>query len=81
MLYSVSSTATLIMVFVIQHTQARQVSSIQRKLDELLRSSDADNNLIAVEGASDDRLQALEEADLRARHQTLIEQDANEAAQ
>ena len=34
-LYSVSSSITLIMVFAIQHTQSRQQSATQRKLDEL----------------------------------------------
>ena len=48
------------MVFVIQHTQERQTSATQRKLDELIRvSSEADNALIAVEEAGDEHLQAL----------------------
>ena len=48
------------MVFVIQHTQQRQVAATQRKLDELLRSSeDADSSLIAVEEAPDDALANL----------------------
>jgi low affinity Fe/Cu permease len=59
-LYSVATSVTFVMVFVIQHTQERQTSATQRKLDELIRSSlRADNNLIAVEQASDQDLQAL----------------------
>ena len=59
-LYSVTGSVTLVMVFVIQHTQQRQVAATQRKLDELLRSSlEADSNLIAVEEAPDDALADL----------------------
>ena len=70
-LYSVGSTVTLIMVFVIQHTQARQISSMQRKLDELLRSSSANNQLIAVEEAPDQLLQRLGESNLADRLHAL----------
>lgn len=59
-LYSTTASTTFVMVFVIQHTQARQVSAIQRKLDELVRvSDDADDALISVEQAPDETLQAL----------------------
>ena len=47
------------MVFAIQHTQARQQSATQRKLDELLRAlPSADNTLISVEEAPDHELEA-----------------------
>ena len=69
-LYSVTGATTFVMVFVIQHTQARQVSSMQRKLDELLRSSSAaDNHLIAVEEASDEELLALADVSVEDRRQ------------
>ena len=59
-LYSVAGSVTLLMVFVIQHTQDRQTSATQRKLDELIRATEgADDNLIAVEEADDDHLRAL----------------------
>lgn len=58
-LYATSASVTLVMVFAIQHTQTRQESAIQRKLDELLRSEPgADNKLIAVEEAPDQELEA-----------------------
>lgn len=67
-LYSVTGSVTFVMVFVIQHTQERQTSATQRKLDELIRSSlRADNNLIAVEQASDQDLQALGNLNLADR--------------
>lgn len=59
-LYSVAGSVTLLMVFVIQHTQERQTSATQRKLDELIRATDgADDNLIAVEETDADHLRAL----------------------
>jgi len=73
-LFSVTSAVTFIMVFVIQHTQARQTTAMQRKLDELVRSvARADDALIAVEEALDEELQALGDRDAaggqRARNQ------------
>ena len=61
---------TLAMVFVIQHTQARQQLVTQRKLDEILRALPlADNALIAFEEASDDELAHTHRShrDLRSR--------------
>jgi low affinity Fe/Cu permease len=61
---------TLAMVFVIQHTQARQQLVTQRKLDEILRAlPHADNALIAFEEASDDELAHTHQShrDLRSR--------------
>ena len=66
-LYSVAASVTFIMVFVIQHTQSRQITAVQRKLDELLRSTSGDNSLIAVEEASDEELQALADLNLEDR--------------
>jgi low affinity Fe/Cu permease len=56
---TVVGAVTLAMVFVIQHTQSRQQSATQRKLDEILRAlPDADNALITLEHASDSELRA-----------------------
>ena len=71
LLYSFTSAVTLVMVFVIQHTQTRQTSAIQRKLDELIRTSDrADGDLISVEEAPDEDLQARADLDLQERRRT-----------
>lgn len=68
-LYSTTASVTFVMVFVIQHTQARQTAATQRKLDELIRaSSRANNALIAVEEAPDGHLDQLTE-------QTVIERE------
>lgn len=64
-LYVTSSLVTLIMVFAVQHTQARQSTAIQRKLDELLRAlPTADNQLIALEEVPEQHLQALNHRDV-----------------
>ncbi len=59
-LYATTSSVTFVMVFVIQHTQARQTAATQRKLDELIRATArADDSLIAVEEAPDGHLHQL----------------------
>jgi low affinity Fe/Cu permease len=56
---SLVAALTLAMVFVIQHTQARQQAATQRKLDEILHAlPGADNALLTLEHASDDELRA-----------------------
>lgn len=51
---------TVVMVFAIQHLQAREQAAVHRKLDEILRALPAaDNRLIAVEEAPDRELEAL----------------------
>lgn len=77
LLYITSSSITLVMVFAIQHTQARQQSATQRKLDELLRAlPTADNRLMAVEEAPDAELEAL--ADLNNADRDAADRDAAE---
>ena len=53
----VASAVTLVMVFVIQHTQRRLECATQLKLDELVRSSDADDSVAEIEVADDDELE------------------------
>jgi low affinity Fe/Cu permease len=70
-LYSATASVTFVMVFVIQHTQSRQTTALQRKLDELIRAtSDTDPNLIGVEEAPDEELQALADLNLGERNAT-----------
>jgi low affinity Fe/Cu permease len=61
---------TLALVFVIQHTQAREQLVTQSKLDELLRALPrADNAIIGLEDATDDELAAVHD-----EHRALREQ-------
>ena len=71
---------TLAMVFVIQHTQARQQAVTQRKLDEILRAlPEADKALVTLEAAPDRALRQVarkhravrEEADLSRSSETI----------
>jgi low affinity Fe/Cu permease len=70
-LYASTASVTFVMVFVIQHTQSRQTTALQRKLDELIRvTAGTDSNLIAVEEAADEELQALADLNLGDRKRT-----------
>jgi low affinity Fe/Cu permease len=69
---SVTSTVTLAMVFVIQHTQSREQAATQRKLDELLRAlPGAQTGLIMLEEASEEKMKQVEDGqrDLKRQHQ------------
>ena len=67
-LFAVTGSATFVMVFVIQHTQARQTAATQLKLDELIRvSARADDGLIAVQEAPDGLLDRLTESTVADR--------------
>lgn len=57
-----ASAITLVMVFVIQHTQSRQQVATQLKLDELIRAAPrADDLLIHIESADDEELIAMDQ--------------------
>ena len=59
-LESTTSIVTIVMLFTIQHLHARDQTVINRKLDEILRSSPkADNKVISIEDAPDEHLDAL----------------------
>ena len=63
------SAVTLIMVFAIQHTQAREQAATQRKLDELIRAiPGADEPLMMLEEATKEEMLDVEEdqRDVRA---------------
>lgn len=71
-LYSTTAIVTFVMVFVIQHTQNKQVAAVQRKLDELISSSHrADNSLISVEHAPEIELQQLSDSYRDRRNETV----------
>ena len=72
---------TVVMVFVIQHTQARHQAATQRKLDEILRVlPEADNSLLALEHASDDELRTVHRQHQQIRQTALqeLEEDASQ---
>jgi low affinity Fe/Cu permease len=62
---------TLVMLFVIQHTQSRQQTATQLKLDELIKASPhADDLLVQIENAKDEEL-IEREKDHLAHHEKL----------
>ncbi|MHB8333441.1 MAG: low affinity iron permease family protein [Acidimicrobiales bacterium] len=64
---------TLVMLFVIQHTQSRQQIALQLKLDELIRSSPhADDHLVHIELAAETELNEREQGQV-AHHESLRE--------
>src|ERR1039458_916767 len=77
--FSTAGTAiTLLMLFVIQHTQNRQQAATQLKLDELIRSSpEADDFLVKIESAQDEEL-IEREKDHLDHHEALREPDASD---
>lgn len=62
---------TLVMLFVIQHTQSRQQLATQLKLDELIRASpEADDHLVHIEAAHEGELIEREQEQL-ALHEAV----------
>lgn len=50
---------TFLMVFVIQHSQSRDTTALQLKLDELIAASKASNRIINIENLSDDEVEKI----------------------
>jgi low affinity Fe/Cu permease len=72
---AIASGVTLVMIFVVQHTQMRQQAAVQRKLDELLRPMPgADQRLLHVESAPQAELEALDERHEHVRTEALGDQ-------
>ena len=69
---AVAGALTLVMVFVLQHTQTRQQDALHHKLDEVLHAlPDADDRLIKLESASDSEVVEVE------RRHTALRDDAH----
>lgn len=75
---AMASAITLVMLFVIQHTQSRHQLALQLKLDELIRASPiADDQLVRIEVADDDELSEVTR-NQQALHESIREPDALE---
>jgi low affinity Fe/Cu permease len=57
---------TFLMVFLIQNTQNRDGVAIQTKLDELILTSDAENEFVGIEKLTDKELEAMHVRCVRA---------------
>jgi low affinity Fe/Cu permease len=72
---AVAGAVTLVMLFVIQHTQSRHQLALQLKLDELIRASPiADDQLVRIEVADDDEINELSRSQ-QALHEAIRETD------
>jgi low affinity Fe/Cu permease len=68
---TIVSAITLVMLFVIQHTQSRHQKVLQLKLDELIRASpEADDLAVHLEDAPDDELIEREREQI-AHHEAM----------
>jgi low affinity Fe/Cu permease len=71
-----ASAVTLVMLFIIQHTQSRHQTSLQLKLDELIRTSPvADDQLVRIESADDSELDELARSQ-QALHESIRDGDS-----
>jgi low affinity Fe/Cu permease len=71
MFATIVSSISLIMIFVLQHTQSRHQAVLQLKLDELIRSSpEADDRLVHLEDAKDEEI-IEQEQQLSAHHEAV----------
>lgn len=70
---SVTTLATLLMVFAVQHTSSRESRALNLKMDELIRVSTARNDFI---GAEDEPHAKLDE-----RQQSILKETSTKAAQ
>jgi low affinity Fe/Cu permease len=68
---TVAAAVTLVMVFVLHHTQRREQAATQLKLDELIRAlPQADDHYVRVQSAPDDELLEMEERHLEHHRAT-----------
>jgi low affinity Fe/Cu permease len=68
---TVAAAITLVMVFVLHHTQRREQVATQLKLDELIRAlPQADDHYVRVQAAADDEVQQLEERHMEQHRAT-----------
>jgi low affinity Fe/Cu permease len=51
--------ATFLMVFVIEHTQSREVAALHTKLDAIIRALDADTSTVGIEELSKKEIQDI----------------------
>ena len=70
---------TFLMVFLIQNSQNRDGLALQTKLDELIRSSGAENEFIGIEKLTDKELDALHEQCVKAAEKTQRRLDCAKA--
>ena len=67
---------TFLMVFLIQNSQNRDGAAIQAKLDELIRTSTAQNSFVGIERLTDEEIDAIrEKCERRAKAEKTNEKE------
>jgi low affinity Fe/Cu permease len=67
---------TFLMVFLIQNSQNRDGAAIQAKLDELIRTSAAQNSFVGIEHLTDEEIDAIrEKCESRAKAEKIGEEE------
>lgn len=78
--WTIAAAVTLVMVFLIQHTQTRQQIVTQLKLDELIRAvPKADDHLVHIEVGSDHELHEREQQQID--HHLAVRDDGDTSPQ
>jgi low affinity Fe/Cu permease len=68
---TVAAAVTLVMVFVLHHTQRREQVATQLKLDELIRAlPQADDHYVRVQASADEEVQELEQRHIEQHRAT-----------
>jgi low affinity Fe/Cu permease len=68
---TIAAAVTLVMVFVLHHTQRREQVATQLKLDELIRAlPQADDHYVRVQAAADEEVEELEQRHLEHHRAT-----------
>src|ERR1051325_3125561 len=68
---TVATAITLVMVFVVQHTQRREQAETQLKIDELIRAlPQADDDYVRLDAATDEEVEQLEQRHIQHHRQT-----------
>ena len=71
---------TFLMVFLIQNTQNRDAAAVQTKLDELIRSSAAQNYFVGIEHLTEEELDDIRKrCEERAKLATVADEAVEEA--
>jgi low affinity Fe/Cu permease len=77
---TMSNAIVIVMLFVLKHTEARQQTALQLKLDELIRSSPAaDDHLVQIERAEEEELASREQEQIEV-HESLRNEGGQEPA-
>lgn len=74
-----SSIITFLMVFVIQHTENKDITALQLKLDALIEKSNVSDKMINVEELSDEQLEEIKNFYNQKKQKETANPDINDS--